>query len=461
MHFTTRLLISAGACIAGGAASGADLVAPAAKRLDAYFDALAKHELANGSIAISERGVLRYRRSVGSAIISSKGNEPADAGTRYRIGPVSRLYTATLVMQLVEGASITLDSKLAEFYPDLPNALEITYRDLLQQRSGLANYTDAPDFETWRTGPATHADLLKIIAGGGVKFPPRARVEDNDSNYLLLGYVLEKIYERSFDEILQRQITGKLGLARTYYAGGGITSLESISYRSSPTGWVAQAPTDPSIHGGAGGLISTPADLVTFIDAVFTGKLLTEHSLASMRSQEGGSGMGLSPYAVAGQTGYGIGGDIEGFRACVYYFPEKKLAISYATNASVLSMDEIVDESLALVFERGRKPPTFEPVRLTGHGLAEYAGTWRTASGQPDNTPFRRFEAPDEPIVLVVKAGTDAALVTLNGRDFPLAALGNDEFSLREMGYFLRFNPRADELVVRGPERSYYLRRAR
>jgi D-alanyl-D-alanine carboxypeptidase len=358
----TRILIAASVLLAGGAASAADLVPAATKRLDAYFDALAKHQLANGSIAISEKGVLKYQRSVGFATLENGTAQPADAdaATRYRIGPVSTLFTAALVMQLVEGASITLDSKLAEFYPDLPNALDITYRDLLQQRSGLAKYTAAPDFESWRTLPKTHADLLNIIAAAGARFPPRERMEYNDSNYLLLGYVLEKVRERSFDEILQRQISARLGLARTYYAGGGIASLESISYRSSPSGWVVQAPTDPSILGGAGGLISNPADLATFIDALFSGKIVSEHSLASMRGQDGGPAMGLWPYTVAGQTGLGHRGDIEGFRACVYYFPEKKIAFSYATNAPVLPMDEIVDESLSLLFERGRKPPAFD-----------------------------------------------------------------------------------------------------
>jgi D-alanyl-D-alanine carboxypeptidase len=458
---TARLLIVAGSWIAGGAASGADLVAPAAKRLDAYFDALAQQQFANGTIAISEKGVLRYQRSIGSARLSPNGNEPTDAATRYRIGPVSQLFTAVLVMQLVEGASVTLDSKLAEFYPDLPNALDITYRDLLQHRSGLANYTDLPDFETWRTSARTHADLLKIIEAGGAKFPPRERVDNNGTNYLLLGYVLEKIYERSFDEIVQRQITGKLGLARTYYAGNGITSLESTSYRLTPAGWMAQAPTDPSIHGGAGGMLATPADLVVFIDAVFTGKLVTPHSLESMRSQEGGSGMGLWPHEIAGHTGYGQSGSTEGFRACVYYFSDRELAISYATNASILPMDEMVDETLSLVFEHGRKPPSFEPVKLTSHQQADYTGTWRSTEGSPAQLPFRPSDRPDVPISLVVKPGTDAPLVTLEEHVYPLTALGNHEFALRALGYFLRFNPRDDELVIRGPERAYNLRRAR
>jgi D-alanyl-D-alanine carboxypeptidase len=363
MNLATRLMLAASAWIAGGTVPAADLVLPAAKKLDAYFDSLAAHQLANGSIAISENGVVRYQRSVGFATIEGGTLQPGDVATRYRIGAVSELFTATLVMQLVEGASITLDSKLAEFYPDLPNALEITYRDLLRHRSGLSNYTAAADFDVWRTAPKTHAELLDRITAPGAGFAPGARVERSDGNYLLLGYVLEKIYERTPEEILQRQITGKLGLARTYYAGGGIASLESIAYRRTSTGWIAQAPADPSIRGGAGSLVSTPSDLVTFIDALVAGRLLTEHSLASMRSQDGGSGMGLWPYQVARQTGYGNSGNADGYSACVYYFPDRKIAISYATNAAVLPMDEIVNEALSLIFERGRKPPKLETVK--------------------------------------------------------------------------------------------------
>jgi D-alanyl-D-alanine carboxypeptidase len=432
--------------------------APAAK-LDSYFDALARNQLANGSIAIAEKGVLRYQRSIGFATIENGKQQPADDATRYKIGSVSKLFTAVMVMQLAEGASITLESPVAEFYPDVPNALTITYRDLLQHRSGLANYTDAPGFETWRTSPKTHAELLRIITDGGVKFPPRERVEYNNSNYLLLGYVLEKVYDRSYDEIVIRQIAAKLGIARTYYAGSGIASLESKSYKFAPSGWMPQADTDPSIHGGAGGMVSTAGDLVRFIDALFAGQLVSGHSLESMRNQDGGSGMGLWPYSIAGRTAYGHGGLIEGFRACVYHFPESGISIAYTTNASVLSMDEIVDEALTLVFERGHKPPTFEPVKLTTRQQQSLVGTWRSASGIPKDTPFRQFTVPDQPIVLTVRAGANAPVVRIQDHDFQLTALGDEEFSLRDIGYFLRFYPRNDELVVRGPEWAYYLKR--
>ena len=141
-----------------------------------------------------------------------------------------------------------------------------------------------------------------MITAGGTRFAAGERVEYNDTNYLLLGYVLEKIYERSYDEIVQRQVAKKLGLARTYFAGSGSAStLESISYQATSDGWRAETNSDPSIDGGSRGMLSNATDLVTFIDGVFAAKLVTPYSLATMRDQTGGSGIGLWPLHDRGQ----------------------------------------------------------------------------------------------------------------------------------------------------------------
>jgi CubicO group peptidase (beta-lactamase class C family) len=457
MRFARRLLLAF--LLLTPVATPAAEAWPAAARLDAYFDALQKNQLANGSITISEKGAVRYRRSVGSAVFGDAGETPTDSGTRYKIGSVTKLFTAVLTMQLVEQAGITLDGKLAEFFPELPNALDITYRDLLQHRSGLANYSEAPGFEEWRDQPKSRADLLAIISDGGVRFPPRERVEYNNSNYLLLSYILENVYGRPYTEIVRRQITDKISLPRTYYGGlTHVTRHESVSYQLTPGGWVAQKETFPGMHNGAGGLVSNPDDLVRFIDALFAGELVTRQSLGIMRGVTGGSA-GLWPYVVAGQTGYGHGGRVEGYRSCVYHFPDRRISIAYAANASVLSMDEIVDEVLTTLFEHGHKPPTFGAVKLAPHQQAAYVGIWRSAAGTPPRTPFRQFTSPDQPIELTVRSAGDAPVASMRGHDFPLVAFGEHEFMIREIGYFLRFQPASDELVVRGPEWAYYLRR--
>ena len=397
-------------------ASAADLLPAATKKLDAYFDALARESLANGGIAISEKGVVGYQRSVGIASITPRGTEPADTNTRYRVGSVTKLFTAALTMQLVEGASITLDSKLAEFYPELPNALDITYRDLLQHRSGLANYTEAAGFEEWRTRPKPRAELLKLIAAGGARFAPRDRLEYNNSNYLLLGYILEKIHDEPYAEIVRRRISNKVPLTRTEFGAemGGMP----ISYEKTPRGWKAVASTDAALHGGAGSLTSTPTDLVRFIDALFAGRVVSQQSLASMRDQRAGTGLGLWEYRVAGKTGLGHGGAIESFRACVFHFPEQKISIAYATNAPLLSMSEIVDEVLALVFDARRKPPTYAPLALTESQQKPVVGVWRSADGAPKRSPFRQIRTPDAPIELEVVSRANGPIVRIQDNTY-------------------------------------------
>ena len=448
------------AWLAAAPVVGAEAWAPA-NRLDAYFDALAKNDLISGSIAISEGGVVRYQRTLGFARRGTGGLEPADEVTRYRVGSVTKLFTAVLVMQLVEGASVMLDTPVAEYFPDLPQALKLTYRDLMKHRSGLTDYTDEPSFDTWRRSPQSRAQMLEIITAGGARFAPRERVEYNNSNYLLLGYVLEKVYDRSYGEIVRRQISDKLGLQRTYLAGTGRTSLESVSYEPDLDGSWGQVPdSDPSVHGGAAGMVSTAADLVRFIDALFAGKLVTQQSLTSMLNQDDDSGMGLWPYDVAGQSGFGHRGRIEGFRACVYHFPQRKLSIAVTTNASLVPIDELADEVLATIFERGHQPPALVPLKLTARQQADYLGTWSSADGNPRRSPFRTFRPPAQRIDLRILAAGETPVLRMKDRAYPLVAYGDDEFLSRELGLFLRFYPRSGELVSRGPDWAYYFRRA-
>ena len=428
-----------------------------ARKLDAYFDALQSQGLANGSIAISEGGEIRYRRAVGFARYTPPANEPADPNTRYRIGSVTKLFTAVLMLQLAEKASVTLDSRLAEFYPDLPNALQITYRNLLQHRSGLADYTRADGFDDWRRAPATHAQLLGIIDAAGSRFAPGERVEYNNSNYLLLGYVLEKVYEKPYGEIVRQQVIDKLGLGRTLYGAPADGALP-VSYEFRSGSWLTVEPTDPELHGGAGALLSTPSNLVRFMDALTTGRLVSVHSLASMREQTGGSGMGLWSYDAAGQNGFGHGGAIEAFRACVYHFPDKRLSIAYTTNAPVLAMSEIVDESLALVFEPRRQPPAFAPQTLSDAQRKPFTGAWRSAEGLPTRMKFRDFRPPDAPLALEIVSLPAGLIARIQGNDLPLIAYGGGEFLAPTIGYLLRFD--GDELAVRGSDYAYFLKRA-
>ena len=312
-------------------AHAADSVPAAKKKLDVYLDGLQRDGTFSGSLAISERGVPRYQRSIGFATIENGTPQAADGGTRYRIGEVSRLFTAALAFQLAEQATLTLDNKVAEFFPDVPNAIRISYRQLLQQRSGLADYTSSAGFDTWRTTPRTHQDMLKAIAAGGARFPPGDRVEISATNYLLLGYVLEKVTDRPYDDLVRQRLTSKLGLVRTYQAGaGGTTTLEATGYEWTPDGWRAVTDDDPSVGGGASSLVSNAGDLVAFVDALLGGKVVSAYNVGAMRDDEKtGVTIGLRNLELAGAPCLGERGHAAAYDAVVCHFPAQRITIAW------------------------------------------------------------------------------------------------------------------------------------
>ncbi len=168
--------------------------------------------------------------------------------------------------------------------------------------------------------------------------------------------MLEKIHERPYADIVARQIGNRLALVRTYYAGsGGSTSLESISYRWTADGWRPETNNDPSIDGGAGGMISNASDLATFMDALFAGQVVSPHNVGSMRGEDGAPGLGLQPAQIAGVAGFGARGNSASFNAAVYHFPDRRVSISWTSNASRVPIDEILTEVVSLTLGEARK----------------------------------------------------------------------------------------------------------
>src|SRR5690606_18005938 len=249
-------------------------------KLDHYFNVLEENDRFMGSVAVSKGGEIIYSRGLGHADIDAQLT--ADPQTKYRIGSLSKTFTAVLALKAVEAKVLDLDQKLGEFFPRVPNADIISIRHLLSHRSGIHNFTDEPVYMTYNTRAKTQEEMISIIVEGGSDFEPDGRMAYSNSNYVLLTFILEKDFDKPFARILEDEIIAPLGLGSTYM-GGAIDSgnKESRSYRFL-THWTLEPETDLSIPLGAGGVVSTPTDLVRFSDALFGGKVLGEESLVEM-----------------------------------------------------------------------------------------------------------------------------------------------------------------------------------
>jgi CubicO group peptidase (beta-lactamase class C family) len=352
-------------------------------KLDSLLSSLAANNKMMGSLAVSRAGQVVYSHAFGSARLAP--NVPATPATRYRMGSISKMFTAVMIFQLIEEKKLTLDTKLATFFPQLPNAQAITIDQLLSHRSGLHSLTDDAAYLGYMAQPKTQAELLTIMAATKPDFEPGAQFKYSNSGYIVLGYLVEKLGKQPYAQALQKRVAAKAGLKNTYY-GGKIdpSKQEALSYKPGPGGWVPDTETDMSIPGGAGAVVSTPTDLDRFLEALFGGKLVSAASLAQMQTfqDKQAFGRGLMRIPFNGKQAYGHGGTIDGFQSSAGYFPDEKLAITLSTNARSYALNDAMIGVLSICFNRPYKIPDFAaPAYVPAAAdLDRYVGTYASPS---------------------------------------------------------------------------------
>jgi CubicO group peptidase (beta-lactamase class C family) len=415
------------------------------KKLDSLFDALENHGLANGSIAISVNGKIAYQRAIGFAMMDGDKTIKPDINTKYRIGSITKEFTAVMIFQLIEEGKLSLDKTLATWFPQLPNANKITIREMLYHRSGLHDYTHDTNYPEWIDKPKTHDEMLAIIASKGSDFEPGSKADYCNTNYLLLSYIIEKIDAMPFAQAVEKRITSKLGLKNTYYAMPiSIERNEATSYKYADSSWKKEKQTDPTIHCGAGSLVSMPTDLTIFIQNLFNGKLISRASLDSMKTMIDGYGMGMFPYDFNNVKGYGHGGRVEEFYSWVWYYPEKKLAISYITNGILFPRTDIMNGIRKICFNDDYTIPFSKPVVLTSKDLDKFSGT---------------YSSNDLPFKVVCKKDNNKLIFEAAGRSMEAEPVSTYYFMNLKTGSFFEFVPAKEELQIKETDNVYYLQR--
>ena len=170
------------------------------EKLDLYFQNLENNNKFMGSVAISENGKIIYTNFVGYSDVETK-TKPNE-NTKYRIGSISKSFTSVLIMKAIEENKISLTTKINHYFPEIKNAEKITISNLLNHRSGIHNFTDDESYLTWLTQKKSEKDLVTIIKNGGSDFEPDSKAEYSNSNYVLLSFILEKIYGKSYSDLL-------------------------------------------------------------------------------------------------------------------------------------------------------------------------------------------------------------------------------------------------------------------
>lgn len=402
-------------------------------KLDRYFDALADHDKFMGSVAVSLNGELIYTRSVGFADVE-KGLR-ADENSLYRIGSISKTFTAVMVMKAVEKGKISLDQTLDKYYPTVPNAGKITIGHLLQHRSGIYNFTAAEDYLTWCTQYKSRAELLAIIVRGGSDFEPGSKASYSNSNYVLLSMILEKIYGKPYGVLLKKQITKPLGLKYTIWGGKVDPAMNQCRSYTHKSGWTLEQETNMSVPLGAGGIVSTPSDLVKFSDALFGGKVVSSESLGLMRTFKDQIGLGLFKIPFYDKTAFGHSGGIDGFTSVFGHFPDDHISYAQTSNGSNTNTNNISIAVLSAIFGKPYEIPDFKVFEVDPEALDQYAGVYSS-----EQLPIK---------ITVTRENTRLIAQGTGQSSFPLEATAQDQFTFEQAGITMEFHPAEKKMILK------------
>ena len=407
--------------------------------LDSLFDLLEINDRFMGTLSISEKGKIIYSKSIGKDDVAS--GKLSNNLTKYRIGSISKMFTACLIFQAIEENKISLKQAINPYFPKITNAKKITIGNLLNHHSGIHNYTNDTSYLNYYTTSKSQKEMLEIIQEGGSDFKPNSRAEYSNSNYVLLTYILEKIYKKSYEELLSAKIIQPIGIKNTYF-GSKLSpeKKECYSYRYSGK-WELEKETNSSVSLGAGGIVSTTEDLLIFITNLFEAKIINAASLEQMMKIEDGFGMGIFPVPFYDKKGFGHTGGIDGFSSFLYTFPEEKISIALTSNGSRFDNNDIGIAALSACFGKPFTQPSFYAVALTSEDLDKDLGSYAN---------------PEIPIKISITKDSLSLIGQATGQpSFTLETIGKDSFEFSPAGVEIQFIPEKNLLILKQGGREF------
>jgi D-alanyl-D-alanine carboxypeptidase len=308
---------------------------------------------ADGRSRLWASGSLRFDRQT-----------PANTQHLLRLGSISKLYTAVLTMQAVAEQRLQLDTALASFFPALANAERITIRQMLQHRSGIREILESGSARmgTLMWGKEWQTDeLLEIISDFAPYFAPGQDFRYSNSNYILLGAILERVYATDLGSLFREKIFQPLQLENSYFLPDDSVSQHLIAgFDRDLLPWIGRyehQPDNPSwasLAYSSGAMAATAADVAAFTHGLFHNALVDSTCLEAMldcqpvRAKDHpfwqGYGLGVVCYSIGGVRYYGHSGLFIGFEAIALYQPDKGYVLVLLGNVSKFPKVKIIRE---------------------------------------------------------------------------------------------------------------------
>lgn len=345
--------------------------------LQAILDKTAKELLIPGAVVLLRTPEGEFAFTYGTTLLGA--TSPPSADTYFRAASNTKTMTSAVILQLAQESKLGLDDAVSKYVARVPNGDKITLAELLEMRSGLYNYTDGPEISASMDHDAarvwTAAELLAIAFAHPPNAPPGTAYEYNNTNYLLLSLVAEKVDGKPLGQSMQDRLFGPLHLRRTLFPALAVNIIPSpyshgYLYGSATVAMMGTPPYSPEVQAaaragtllpkdytdvnhafaeGAGAVISTASDLATWIEALVAGRMLNpayqRRWLDSLQLEDPSKpkgqkyGYGIVQINWGPNTIYFHGGETVGYNSFMGYDIDNHVTLVIWTNLTV-SLDQ-------------------------------------------------------------------------------------------------------------------------
>ncbi|MFD0999591.1 serine hydrolase [Ohtaekwangia kribbensis] len=416
----------------------------AAQLTDALYSSLQGKETPGIAILVAKDGNILYKKAFGYANIEKK--TPATPETKFRIGSITKQFTAAAILKLQEDGKLKVTDKLSKYIHDFPRGEEVTLHHLLTHTSGIHSYTGKGDFEKRVVTPVTPEELIAYFKNDPYDFNPGEQYMYNNSGYFLLGYIIEKVSGKSYAQYLKETFFTPLHMNNTgVHAAWLSLDKEAQGYSNTDGKYVPALNWNMAWAGGAGALYSTVEDLYKWNEAIFNGKVLQDKSLkaafTSVVLNDGnpppskyGYGWGLSDYR--GQPVIGHSGGLHGF---------------------ISQLARYTNENLTVVLLMNLMPPD---VNINPNAVAEYF-IWDKLAKQSSYTTLAspvadvsiytgRYDFQNGAVMTITAEGSDLYAQLSGQNKFPIFPSAPDEYFWKVVDARIKFMKGENGAVTHG-----------
>ncbi len=444
-----------------------------ADKLDKLISAYADYGKFNGSVLVAEKGKVLYKKGFGLA--NMEWNMPNQTDTKHRLGSITKQFTSMLIMQLVEQGKLKLDVPISTWLPDYPkkSGEVITIHHLLTHSSGIPNITSFRGFSrNISRNFYNPMQLVNLFADSTLQFKPGEKNEYSNSGYMLLGYIIEKVTGKSYEQVLQENIFTPLNMKNTGYDHSEpLLKNRAGGYEKNGWSYVNANFINMSVPYAAGALYSTVEDLYLWNQALYGDQLLRKENKELLFAKHIAAGGGHYGYGwdidemPIGNTAdrietVGHGGGIDGFNTQLTRIPSDQSFIVLLNNTGRAPLNEMTKAIAAILYDKTYDLPKKSVAQsLSGkmekegiqvaikyfNSIKDSTGVYNLNENEMNMTGYQFLQSG--------KANESAAIFKLNTQVFPkswnvydsygeaLMALGNKTEAIENYKQSVKLNP--------------------